>query len=75
MLAGSTSRRSLGLHMYMMKAVHQWLLVVIKKKLYDKRYPDMLCLLCGGVELPDHAFTCALNGGIREKILAEASAS
>ncbi|KAG9304592.1 hypothetical protein G9A89_020156 [Geosiphon pyriformis] len=41
--------------------VYRQLPIVIKKKLYDKRYPNVLCLLCGKVELLDHIFTYAQN--------------
>ncbi|KAG9295585.1 hypothetical protein G9A89_003888 [Geosiphon pyriformis] len=32
--------------------------VVVRKRLYNKLYPSVLCLLCYEVELPDHVFTC-----------------
>ncbi|KAG9298209.1 hypothetical protein G9A89_002697 [Geosiphon pyriformis] len=69
MLAGFTSQRSSCLHTYLMKAVHQWLPVVVRKCLYDKLYPGVLCLLCHKVELPDHVFTCSYNVEICKKIL------
>ncbi|KAG9291291.1 hypothetical protein G9A89_021793 [Geosiphon pyriformis] len=45
-----------------------------RKRLYNRYYPGMLCLLCGGVEFSDHAFTCVHESGIHNKILAETSA-
>ncbi|KAG9286536.1 hypothetical protein G9A89_014702 [Geosiphon pyriformis] len=57
-----------------MKAVHRKLPVVVKKRLYDKCYPSVLCLFYGGVEFSDHAFTCVHEFGIRGEILAETSA-
>ncbi|KAG9290751.1 hypothetical protein G9A89_011714 [Geosiphon pyriformis] len=57
-----------------MKAVHRWLPVAVKKRLYNKSYSGVQYLLCGKVELPDHAFSCALNVGVQEKILVEAFA-
>ncbi|KAG9297310.1 hypothetical protein G9A89_001999 [Geosiphon pyriformis] len=75
MLAGSTSWKSSVLRSYLMKAVHRRLLVAVRKRLYNKSYPGVQCLLCGEVKLPNHAFSCALDVGIQEKILAEASAS
>ncbi|KAG9287393.1 hypothetical protein G9A89_023765 [Geosiphon pyriformis] len=54
MLFGFTSQKSSALHSYLMKT----------KRLYDKSYPSVLCLLCSEIELSDH-----------EEILAEASAS
>ncbi|KAG9303268.1 hypothetical protein G9A89_013594 [Geosiphon pyriformis] len=56
-----------------MKAVHRRLPVVIRKRLYDKRYPNVLCLFCGGMEFSDHAFTCVHESGVCGKILAETS--
>ncbi|KAG9286324.1 hypothetical protein G9A89_014311 [Geosiphon pyriformis] len=74
MLTGFTSHKSLMLHTYLIKAVHRRLPVAIRKKLYNKCYPGVLCLLCGGVEFPDHAFTCVREFSIRDEILVEASA-
>ncbi|KAG9290922.1 hypothetical protein G9A89_011072 [Geosiphon pyriformis] len=74
MLAGFTSHKSSTLCTYFMKAVHRKLPVAIRKKLYNKCYPSVLCLLCGGVEFFDHAFTCVHESGVRGEILAEASA-
>ncbi|KAG9298742.1 hypothetical protein G9A89_012810 [Geosiphon pyriformis] len=74
MLTGFTSQISSTLHTYIMKAVHRKLPVVVRKSLYDKCYPSVLCLFCGGVEFSDHAFTCVHEFGICGEILAEASA-
>ncbi|KAG9285528.1 hypothetical protein G9A89_006516 [Geosiphon pyriformis] len=54
--------------------VHQQLSVVVRKRLYNKRYPGVLCLLYGEMELPDHVFTCALDAGIWKEVLAKAVA-
>ncbi|KAG9297444.1 hypothetical protein G9A89_020845 [Geosiphon pyriformis] len=48
--------------------------VAVKKKLYNKSYPDVQCLLCGEMKLLNHVFLCALDVGVWEEILAEASA-
>ncbi|KAG9303579.1 hypothetical protein G9A89_018475 [Geosiphon pyriformis] len=74
MLTGFTSCKSSMLRTYLMKAVHRRLPVAVKKRLYNKCYPDVLCLLCSGVKFPDHAFTCVHEFGIHDEILAEASA-
>ncbi|KAG9296142.1 hypothetical protein G9A89_014734 [Geosiphon pyriformis] len=74
MLTGFTSQVSLMLYTYIMKAVHRRLPVVVRKKLYNKHYPNVLCLFCSGVEFSDHIFTCVHKSGICGKILAEASA-
>ncbi|KAG9295428.1 hypothetical protein G9A89_013457 [Geosiphon pyriformis] len=73
MLAGFTSRKSSCLCTYLIKAVHHWMPVVVRKWLYDKYYPGVLCLLCREVELSDHVFTCSHNAEIRREILAAAS--
>ncbi|KAG9292902.1 hypothetical protein G9A89_016264 [Geosiphon pyriformis] len=73
MLTGFTSQISLMLCTYIMKAVHRRLPVVVRKRLYNKHYPNVLCLFCGRVEFSDHAFTCVHESGIRGKILAKAS--
>ncbi|KAG9288633.1 hypothetical protein G9A89_006734 [Geosiphon pyriformis] len=74
MLAGFTSRASSMLRTYVMKAVHRRLPVAVRKRLYDKCYPSVLCLFCGKMEFSDHIFTCVHESGIRGEILAEASA-
>ncbi|KAG9304113.1 hypothetical protein G9A89_006023 [Geosiphon pyriformis] len=57
MLTEFTGWKTLNLCSYLMKAVHKRLLVAVQKKLYDRGYPGILCLLCSGVEFSDHAFT------------------
>ncbi|KAG9299530.1 hypothetical protein G9A89_020701 [Geosiphon pyriformis] len=74
MLTGFTSHKSSVLWTYLMKAVHRKLSVAVRKRLYDRHYPSVLCLLCGSVEFSDHSFTCTHKSGICEKILVEASA-
>ncbi|KAG9297127.1 hypothetical protein G9A89_019408 [Geosiphon pyriformis] len=74
MLAGFTSRTSSSLRTYVMKAVHRRLPVAIRKRLYNKCYPSVLCLFCDEVEFSDHVFTCVHESGIHGEILAEASA-
>ncbi|KAG9288606.1 hypothetical protein G9A89_006707 [Geosiphon pyriformis] len=74
MLAGFTNRKSLTLYTYLIKTVHRRLLVVVRKRLYDRLYSGMLCLLCSNVEFSDHSFTCIHEFGISGEILAKASA-
>ncbi|KAG9304139.1 hypothetical protein G9A89_019701 [Geosiphon pyriformis] len=73
MLAGFTNYKFSMLHTYLMKAVHRRLLVAVRKKLYNKCYPGVLCLLCGGVKFFNYAFTCVHESSVYDKILAEAS--
>ncbi|KAG9300015.1 hypothetical protein G9A89_009743 [Geosiphon pyriformis] len=74
MLAEFTSHTSSTLRTYVIKAVHRRLPVAVRKRLYDKCYPSVLCLFCGEVEFSNHVFTCVHESGIRGEILAEASA-
>ncbi|KAG9287807.1 hypothetical protein G9A89_017402 [Geosiphon pyriformis] len=57
MLARFTSWKFSSLCTYLMKAIHKHLPVVIRKKLYNKDYSGMLCLLYSKVKFLDHAFT------------------
>ncbi|KAG9284098.1 hypothetical protein G9A89_022872 [Geosiphon pyriformis] len=74
MFAEFTSWKSASLRIYLMKALHRRLLVAVRKRLYNKCYPGVQCLLCGEVELPDHVFTCSRNVYVQGDILLEASA-
>ncbi|KAG9295380.1 hypothetical protein G9A89_013409 [Geosiphon pyriformis] len=56
------------------KAIHRQLLVAVQKRLYDKKYPGMLCLMYREVEFSDYIFTCVGNIGICNNILAKAFA-
>ncbi|KAG9286479.1 hypothetical protein G9A89_014645 [Geosiphon pyriformis] len=47
-----------GCRTYFMKALHHWLSVAVRKRLYDRSYPSVVCLLCGDVETSDHVFSC-----------------
>ncbi|KAG9298858.1 hypothetical protein G9A89_015879 [Geosiphon pyriformis] len=73
LFAGSMSWKSSSLCSYLIKAVHEQLLVTVRKRLYNKGYPGVLCLLCGKVELLDYIFTCGQDVGVQSKILAEVS--
>ncbi|KAG9302017.1 hypothetical protein G9A89_021061 [Geosiphon pyriformis] len=66
MLFGFTSRKSANLCTYLMKAVY-------RKRLYNKSYSEVLCLLCGEVELSDYVFTCSGNSGLCRNILMSIS--
>ncbi|KAG9301093.1 hypothetical protein G9A89_012476 [Geosiphon pyriformis] len=75
MLAGSTSWKSSVLQSYLMKAVHHHLPVAVRKRLYNKNYSGVLCLLCREMELPNHVFSCAMDADVYNGILAETAAS
>ncbi|KAG9297175.1 hypothetical protein G9A89_019456 [Geosiphon pyriformis] len=74
MLAEFTSWKLASFRTYLMKALHRKLPVVVHKKLYNKHYPGVQCLLCDEVELSDHVFTCFRNVYVWEDILSEISA-
>ncbi|KAG9290804.1 hypothetical protein G9A89_011767 [Geosiphon pyriformis] len=48
--------------------------VAVRKKLYDRYYPGVQCLLCEEVKLPDHVFSCLQDAYTRKEILLKASA-
>ncbi|KAG9307197.1 hypothetical protein G9A89_017025 [Geosiphon pyriformis] len=73
MLSEFISRRSANLRIYLIKVVHRWLPVVVRKRLYNKNYPGVLCLLCSKMELLDHVFSCSGNTVFQEEILVEAA--
>ncbi|KAG9302155.1 hypothetical protein G9A89_020589 [Geosiphon pyriformis] len=69
MAAGFTSRYSSSVHTYFMKSLYHCLLVAVRKRLYDKRYPSVLCLYCGEVEVLDHVFSCKVDESVRHQLL------
>ncbi|KAG9307742.1 hypothetical protein G9A89_023307 [Geosiphon pyriformis] len=69
MLSGFISQALTVLHTYLMKVVHKKLPVAVRKRLYDKCYPGVLCLMCGDVELSDHIFTCQSEAAVHTDIL------
>ncbi|KAG9295867.1 hypothetical protein G9A89_006606 [Geosiphon pyriformis] len=64
MLSEFTSRKSANLCTYLIKTVYRQLLVAVKKRLYNKSYSGVLCLLYGKMELSDHVFICSDNSGL-----------
>ncbi|KAG9300870.1 hypothetical protein G9A89_015326 [Geosiphon pyriformis] len=48
-------------------------ILAVKKRLYNRSYPRMLCLLCDEIELSDHVFTCFGDFGFHENILVKAA--
>ncbi|KAG9305747.1 hypothetical protein G9A89_005145 [Geosiphon pyriformis] len=56
--SGFTSMHTADCHTYFMKALYHWLPVAVRKHLYDRRYPSVVCLFCGDVETSDHVFSC-----------------
>ncbi|KAG9292366.1 hypothetical protein G9A89_015236 [Geosiphon pyriformis] len=58
MTADFTSRSTSSVHTYFMKSLHHWL-----------RYPSVLCLYCGEVEVSDHVFSCKVDRSVRCQLL------
>ncbi|KAG9294131.1 hypothetical protein G9A89_021490 [Geosiphon pyriformis] len=67
--SGYTSLFSASLHSYLMKSLHYHLPVVMKKRLYDPKYPSVLCIKCDLVEDSDHSFLCVQDDSISEALL------
>ncbi|KAG9284049.1 hypothetical protein G9A89_022823 [Geosiphon pyriformis] len=61
MLIGFTNRKLAVLHTYLIKTVHRKLPVAVCKRLYNKCYPSVLCLMCGDIEFSNHAFMYSTN--------------
>ncbi|KAG9305697.1 hypothetical protein G9A89_022619 [Geosiphon pyriformis] len=59
--AGFTSMRTAGLRTYFMKALHYRLPVAIRKCLYDRSYPNVVCLYCGCVEEGISGLHCSFS--------------
>ncbi|KAG9306836.1 hypothetical protein G9A89_005737 [Geosiphon pyriformis] len=57
--SGFTSLRTASCRTYFMKALYHRLPVAVRKRLYDRRYPNVVCLFCGDVETSDHVFSCS----------------
>ncbi|KAG9290645.1 hypothetical protein G9A89_011608 [Geosiphon pyriformis] len=64
--AGFTSARTAGYQTYFMKALHHCLSVAVRKRLYNKGYPSVMCLFC---EISDHVFSCLFDTGDRAQLM------
>ncbi|KAG9307225.1 hypothetical protein G9A89_017053 [Geosiphon pyriformis] len=73
-LAEFTSQKLADLHTYLMKALHRKLLVAVRKRLYNRCYLGVQCLLCREVELPNHVFSCSQDVHTHKEILLKAFA-
>ncbi|KAG9305073.1 hypothetical protein G9A89_007713 [Geosiphon pyriformis] len=61
MTAGFTSCCSASFCSYFIKALYHRLPVAVRKCLYDRCYPSVICLYCGDIELSDHVFSCMFD--------------
>ncbi|KAG9302484.1 hypothetical protein G9A89_006448 [Geosiphon pyriformis] len=75
MATGSTSRPLANARTYFIKALHHWLPVAVRKHLYNKCYPSVLCLYCGDVKSLDYVFFCKVNDSAHSQILDSHMAS
>ncbi|KAG9286064.1 hypothetical protein G9A89_022741 [Geosiphon pyriformis] len=67
--AGFTSVCMADCWTYFMKALHHWLLVAVRKHLYNRSYSNVVCLYCGDVEVSDHIFSCPYNAADHAQLL------
>ncbi|KAG9290240.1 hypothetical protein G9A89_022216 [Geosiphon pyriformis] len=61
------------LRFYLMKFLHCHLPVAVRKRLYDLKYPNMVCIKCGMIENSDHLFLCKHDNVARLNILLNIS--
>ncbi|KAG9303992.1 hypothetical protein G9A89_005902 [Geosiphon pyriformis] len=65
-----TSRCTANICTYFIKALYHQLPMAVRKCVYDRCYPSVLCLYCGKVEVFDHVFSCVIdNSAHRQKML------
>ncbi|KAG9284140.1 hypothetical protein G9A89_022914 [Geosiphon pyriformis] len=69
MAAGFTSRYLSSMCTYFIKSLHHRLPVAVRKRLYDKRYPNVLCLYCDEVKVSDHVFSCKVDKSVWRQLL------
>ncbi|KAG9284989.1 hypothetical protein G9A89_009799 [Geosiphon pyriformis] len=75
MATGFTSRHTADIHTYLIKALHCWLAMAVRKHIYDKYYPSVLCLYCGKVEVFNHMFSCIIDDVARRQVLESCMSS
>ncbi|KAG9284936.1 hypothetical protein G9A89_006314 [Geosiphon pyriformis] len=68
--SGYTSLFSAALWSYFMKSLYYCLLVTMRKRLYDPKYPSVVCIRCGVVKNSDHLFLCKHDKVARLNILS-----
>ncbi|KAG9287136.1 hypothetical protein G9A89_001030 [Geosiphon pyriformis] len=69
MAVGPTSKHTAGICTYFMKALHHRLPVTVRKHLYDRGYPSVICLFCSCVEVSDHVFSCKADAATHIHLL------
>ncbi|KAG9289447.1 hypothetical protein G9A89_008008 [Geosiphon pyriformis] len=68
-----TSLLFASLQSYLIKFLYCCLPVAVRKKLYDLKYPSMVCIRCRMVEDSDYLFLCKYNNIARLDILSNIS--
>ncbi|KAG9290311.1 hypothetical protein G9A89_007042 [Geosiphon pyriformis] len=71
MLAEFTSKKLAILHTYLMKTMHKKLPITVHKKIYNKNYPDILCLMCDDVEFSEYAFTYFVDALVYFEVVSD----
>ncbi|KAG9293136.1 hypothetical protein G9A89_001763 [Geosiphon pyriformis] len=69
MATSFTSKISANARFYFMKALHHQLPMAVRKWLYNRLYPNVLCLYCGDVKMSDHVFSCKVNNSAQCRLL------
>ncbi|KAG9293452.1 hypothetical protein G9A89_009176 [Geosiphon pyriformis] len=69
MAAGFISVHTASLRTYFMKVLHCQLLVTVRKCLYNRCYPNVVCLFCGDIEVSDHVFCCSFDAASHAQLL------
>ncbi|KAG9296082.1 hypothetical protein G9A89_011934 [Geosiphon pyriformis] len=69
MAAGSIGKCFASAYTYFMKALHYRLLVAVRKCLYSRFYPSILCLYCGKVKVSNYVFSCGSDTAICIQLL------
>ncbi|KAG9287632.1 hypothetical protein G9A89_023982 [Geosiphon pyriformis] len=70
--SGYTGSATTILHLYFMKALHYWLPVAKRKRLYYSGYPSVLCILCELLKDLDHSFVCVSNANTHNDLISDA---
>ncbi|KAG9290777.1 hypothetical protein G9A89_011740 [Geosiphon pyriformis] len=69
MTTGFTSKCTTDVRTYLMKALYCQLPMAVRKRVYNRCYPSVLCLYCGEVEVSDHVFSCVIDDSVRHWVL------
>ncbi|KAG9291034.1 hypothetical protein G9A89_012906 [Geosiphon pyriformis] len=51
------------------RTLHCWLPMAVRKRIYDKYYPSVLCLYCGEMKVSNHVFFCVVDDSACYQVL------